>query len=227
MKKYVFLSYLGLVSIFSWAQGTGMQTSQQELIGKLSSLQNPSLQIETLQGADKGKPIKYNAFGMGLIPTDYLMVGGNHVSFRKFGAGLSWRLGVNNMQINKEGFSEINIDTAKNNGWLTGKSKLTYSYGANLNFVFAITKKIPGYFGIGAIRQRGFLELQTPFANPGETEWQLDPDKTKFVFNFGAGVFIPLASRVVLNLSYDHMPQTVFVGIAISGPFNYEDIDMW
>jgi len=31
----------------------------------------------------------------------------------------------------------------------------------------------------------------------------------------------------VLNLAYDYLPGTVFVGIAISGPFNYEDIDSY
>jgi len=196
-----------------------------------------------MASANKGKAIKYNAFGLGLIPAEFqlfgkvnlvglvpsehLMAGGNHVSYRKTGFGISWRVGVQNIQINRAGFGDLNIDTARANSWLTGKSKTTYSFGANANFVFAITKKIPAYIGVGTIRKRQFYEIQTPFANPGNTEWQIDRNETKFVLNFGGGVFIPLASRVVLNLGYDYLPQMLFVGIAISGPFNYEDIDLW
>jgi hypothetical protein len=51
--------------------------------------------------------------------------------------------------------------------------------------------------------------------------------KLEFKLNFGFGIFVPVFKRVVLNVGYDHRPQSVFVGIAISGPFNYEDLDMW
>lgn len=177
--------------------------------------------------SEKGKPVKYNAFGMGVYPIEHLMAGGNHISYRKIGFGLSWRFGIENFLYNKKGYSGIDYDTASNNGWLTGKTKNYYSFGANFNVVFPITKKIPIYFGIGAVRQRQFAEMQTPVAVPGETEWQQNRNETKFKLNFGVGTFIPLGGNVVLNLSYDHLPQTFFVGIAISGPFNYEDLDMW
>ena len=208
MKKYYLLLFALIIHHFSWCQGASEHKA-------------------AVPKTEKGKPVKYNAFGMGVLPIDNLMAGGNHVSYRKFGFGLSWRVGINNILKNKEGASEISYDTAFNNGWLTGKTENYYSFGANLNFVIPITKKIPIYFGIGAVRQRQFSELQTPFAAPGETDWQLNAHKTKFKFNFGAGTFIPIGGNVVLNLSYDYLPKTLFVGIAISGPFNYEDLDMW
>ncbi len=230
MKKYAFIIYYLIGTTLCWAQGNSysLQLPFLQKTGNGYSLQYNSIPNNfSKEKKDKGKSVKYDAFGFGVFPTEHLMCGANHVSYRKFGFGISWRVGIQNLLINREGFSEIIFDTAKNNGWLTGNTKTSYSFGANMNFVFAITKKIPGYVGIGAVRQRVFSELQTPFANPGETEWQIDPHNTKFVMNFGTGVFIPIANRVILNLAYDHKPQTFFVGIAISGPYNYEDIDMW
>ena len=186
-----------------------------------------SLSNFTLPKENKGKPVKYNAFGMGVLPHERLMFGGNHISYKKFGFGISWRLGIENMIYTREGYSKIFYNTAANNGWLTGKTKNYYSFGGSFNTVIPVTKKIPMYFGLGVVRQRQFAELQTPFTKPGETEWVMNTKETKFLLNFGAGVFIPIAGRLVLNLGYDHLPQTIFVGIAISGPFNYEDLDMW
>ncbi len=208
MKKISLMAILIFFSLFGHSQGW-------------------SLWSFSLPKEDKGKPVKYNAFGMGVLPHERLMAGGNHVSYRKFGFGISWRLGIENFLHNKETFSEVIFDTAASNNWLTGKTENYYSFGANFNFVFAITKKIPAYVGIGTVKRRQFAELQTPFTKPGETEWVMNTKENKFLLNFGAGVFIPIAGRLVLNLGYDHLPQTLFVGIAISGPFNYEDLDMW
>ncbi|MCF8253733.1 MAG: outer membrane beta-barrel protein [Bacteroidia bacterium] len=193
----------------------------------LSLGQGNSFHSQTLPTSNKGKPVVYNAFGMGVYPNDQLMVGGNHISYRKFGFGVSWRVGINNILILRDGLSFTNYDTAVKNNWQTGNTKKAYSFGVGLNMVVPITKKIPLYFGIGTVRERIFSELQTPYKNPGETEWVINTDETKFKLNFGGGVFIPLTNRIILNLGYDHLPQTFFVGIGISGPFNYEDIDMW
>jgi hypothetical protein len=62
---------------------------------------------------------------------------------------------------------------------------------------------------------------------PGETEFALDPVRLRFKPTFTAGVFLPLFSRIVLNVAYDTRPNLIFVGLAISDPFNYEDLDMW
>lgn len=183
--------------------------------------------VQTALGQDKPKPVKYNAFGMGVLPHEELLVGGNHVSYRKIGFGLSWRVGIKNFQMNQDGFGDIPYDTAKAKGYLTGQSKSAYSFGANLNFVIPITKKIPLYIGAGVIRHRVAAEVQPPWANPGETFYVINTNETVFKPNFTVGVFVPLFSRVVLNLAYDYLPGTVFAGIAISGPFNYEDIDSY
>jgi hypothetical protein len=182
---------------------------------------------QTAIGQDKPKPVKYNAFGMGVLPHEELLAGGNHVSYRKIGFGLSWRVGIKNFQMNQVGFGSIPYDTAKSKGYLTGQSKSAYSFGANLNFVIPITKKIPLYIGAGVIRHRVAAEVQPPWTNPGETVYVINTKETVFKPNFTVGVFVPLFSRVVLNLAYDYLPGTVFVGIAISGPFNYEDIDSY
>jgi hypothetical protein len=196
-------------------------------VGHTAMAQGTAFSQIHLPAADRGKPVKYNSLGMGAYPYEQLMVGGNYINYRKFGYGVSWRVGINNILLSKRGFSEIIYDTAAKKGFLTGKKDISYSFSANLNFAVALTKKIPLYFGLGIVEVRHHEEIQSPFKTPGETEWQLNPHTTGFKLNFGAGVFIPLFNRVVLNLGYDHLPQTVFVGIAISSPYNYEDIDMW
>jgi hypothetical protein len=184
--------------------------------------------VQTAIGQDKPKPVKYNAFGMGVLPHEELLAGGNHVSYRKVGFGLSWRVGIKNLQMNQVGYGTIPYDTALAKGYLTGQSKSAYSFGANLNFVIPITKKIPFYIGAGVIRHRVAAEVQPPWNSPGETFYVINTSETVFKPNFTAGIFVPLFdSRVVVNLAYDHLPRGVFLGIAISGPFNYEDIDSY
>ncbi|OYU95244.1 MAG: hypothetical protein CFE21_13155 [Bacteroidetes bacterium B1(2017)] len=194
---------------------------------KLIWAQGNSYHPISLPIKEKGKPVIYNAFGMGVLPYQNLMIGGNHISYRKIGFGVSWRMGIENFNNTRKGFSGVDYDTASNKGWFTRKSKNYYSFAGTFNVVVPITQKIPFYLGVGVVRQRNFREIQTPFAQPGETEWVFNPYDTKFKFNFTAGVFIPIVNQVVLNIAYDHLPQTIFVGIAISGPFNYEDLDMW
>lgn len=183
--------------------------------------------VQTAIGQEKPKPVKYNAFGMGFDLYEPLMAGGNHVSYRKFGFGIGWRFGITNLEMKKLESNAIPFDTAVAYGILTGKNKSAYAYGATFNFVYPITPKIPIYLGLGVVRYREIAEVQPPFNNPGETIYITDIYKTKFKPNFQVGVFLPLFDEVVLNLAYDYLPGTVFVGIAISGPFNYEDIDSY
>lgn len=182
------------------------------------------------QKAEKGKPVKYNCFGAAFDlagPETFYnkMVGGNHVYYRRFGYGLSWRLGIRNMQESINPYNTIAFDTAAKNNWLTGKKNTTYSYSMNVNFVMHITKKIPLYLGLGVTRQKQSVEI-LPFTT-GVVEWTVNPNEVKFIPNFTAGVMIPIYQRLILNLGYDHMPQSVFVGLTICGPYNFEDIDMW
>ncbi len=207
MKKIILYSVFLILSHSNFAQG------------------NSHLNLQLPQ-EEKGKAVFYNSLGMGVLPSDYLMLGGNHISYRKIGFGVSWRLGLQNMLLNQQGFSMLDYDTARTNAWLTGKSKKTYSFGANFNVVIPITKKIPFYIGAGVVRQRQFNEALTPYSTNGP-EWILNTTETKFKFNFSGGVFIPIVNRLVLNIAYDYLPQTLFIGFAISSPYNYEDIDMW
>jgi hypothetical protein len=171
---------------------------------------------------DKPRPIRYNAFGVS-DPTNQIMIGGNHVSFRKMGFGLSWRAGAKFIDESYSKSGDVTYDNAKSNKWLTGNKSLSYAYTVMPGFAFAVTKKIPLFLGAGVIRQRQ-IEEYDGITGKG---WSLNPDETKFNFNFTAQTFIPLGNTVVLNFGYDHLPQSIFIGITISHKYNFIDIDEW
>jgi hypothetical protein len=176
---------------------------------------------------DKGKAVNYNALGMGILPSTELMVGGNHVNYRRHGFGISWRVGVQAiLDVKKLNISGISLENAEKNNWLTGSSTTNYAYSINFNYVKSLTKKIPLYVGMGLTRIRQFDEVNA-YGNPETKEWILNDKKTRFDLNFTAGVFVPVTSRFILNFGYDHNPQTLFLGISIASPYNWEDIDMW
>jgi hypothetical protein len=188
----------------------------------------PLLAFPTLGlGQTKWKPVKYGAFGGHVYPQGDRMIGFNTLSYRLLGWGVSGKLGIQNILMNRDGYSTITLENAKNNGWLTGKTKSAYGFSIGLNLGVALTKKIPIYGGAGIIRYREALEVAAPTFNPGETEYILNLDNIRFKPTFTAGIFVPLFSRAVLNIAYDTRPGLLFVGLAISDPFNYEDIDMW
>jgi len=171
---------------------------------------------------DKPRPIRYNAFGVS-DPTNQIMIGGNHVSFRKMGFGLSWRAGAKFIDESYSKSGDVTYENAKNNNWLTGSKSLSYAYTVMPGFAFAVTKKIPLFLGAGVIRQR---QLEEYIGGTGKG-WSLNPDETKFNFNFTAQTFIPLGNTVVLNFGYDQLPQSIFIGITISHKYNFIDIDEW
>lgn len=177
---------------------------------------------------NKGKPARYNSLGLGVYPTDNLIIGGTHVAYRKKGFGISWRImpkiiyeGITNDQNN------ISIENAYLNNWQTGRQKQFYLYNINLNYVIPITEKIPFYAGLGMAYKTILTEFQPAFNEPGNTIWLEERENTKFFLNFGFGVFVPIYDRLILNVGYELRPQCVFVGLAISNPFNFEDVDMW
>lgn len=185
------------------------------------------LNLKQISAENKGKAVFYNSLGMGVLPSEHLMIGGNHISYRKFGFGLSWRVGLQSiLETREKNFSSVLYENAQKNGWFTGEVSKNYVYNGCLNFVIPITKKIPFYAGAGFTRIRQFDAIH-PLGDPTVTEWIVNENETKFDLNFNAGVFVPLTSRVILNVGYDHLPQTVFVGICIASPYVWEDIDMW
>lgn len=178
------------------------------------------------QKKDKPRAIKYNAFGVS-DPSNQIMIGGNHVSFRKMGFGLSWRAGAKFIDetYSKSGdVAYTNISNDPSSPYrFTGNKSLSYAYTIMPGFTFAVTKKIPIFLGAGIIRQRQ-LEEYGGLSGKG---WSMNPNETKFNFNFTAQTFIPLGNTVVLNVGYDHLPQSIFIGIAISHKYNFIDIDEW
>lgn len=176
----------------------------------------------------KGKPVRYNSLGAGVFPAENLIIGGTHVAYRKRGFGLSWRImptlvfeGITRDEIN------LTIENAYLNNWQTGKRKEYYLYNVNLNYVIPITKKIPFYVGLGTAYKMVLSEFQPDYNEPGNTVWLGERLNKKLYLNVGCGIFIPVYNRLILNVGYDYRPQSVFVGVAISNPFNYEDTDMW
>jgi len=189
---------------------------------------NSYLVSNTIPKADKPRAVKYNGFGMGVFPADQLMIGSNHVSYRKYGLGMSFRLGLRNLLEPGEALGVVNVDSAFKNGWVTNKIK-TYSYSVSLGFVLPITKKIPFYVGVGVARQKEYVKIEAPYMPAAKPfEWNVNAEEVKFMPTFNCGIFVPVSGRFVLNVGYDHLPaRTLFLGFTISDIFNYEDIDLW
>ncbi|MCK6609940.1 MAG: hypothetical protein L6Q78_02775 [Bacteroidia bacterium] len=237
-----FKNFIGIASLvfagFNCVFASGIQGSE-PVSGNNRLLFGPQIpqQKQQLLKSEKGKPVLYNSLGVG-IPTNSsdlnnfmgtLTLGGNHISYRKWGVGISWRVGLGDILSNRDkAISSVSYQNAKDNGWFTGNPITQYLYSANFNLVLPITKKIPFYVGTGPTRVKVFEATRPVWLNPSDPdEFVLNEEKTGFKLNWGAGVFVPITSRVILNLGYDHLPQRVFVGIAISSPYNWEDIDLW
>ncbi|MFZ4799525.1 MAG: hypothetical protein ACOYMA_18660 [Bacteroidia bacterium] len=160
--------------------------------------------------------INYNAFGMGVLPHDQLMVGGNHVFYKSIGMALSYRFGIKDFlapgQFGTPG-DVANFDSVNSNNLFTNKSNKTYAFAIVPSIAIAITHKIPLYIGMGITRERIYREyLEKP---TGQKFWIEDKRFSKFLPTFTVGTFIPIYRRLLLNVAYDYLPQTFFVGISI------------
>lgn len=160
--------------------------------------------------------INYNAFGMGVLPHDQLMVGGNHVFYKSVGMALSYRFGIKDLlaptQEGETGEFDL-FKNAKKKNLLTGKSVTAYSFSIVPSIAIAITHKIPLYIGMGITRKKVYKEY---FAADTITKfWFVDDAETKILPTFTVGTFIPIYRRLLLNVAYDYLPQTFFVGISI------------
>lgn len=160
--------------------------------------------------------INYNAFGMGVMPYEQLMVGGNHVFYKSLGFALSYRFGIKDLiSPSLDGnVGEVDLfKRAKSKNLLTGKASTAYAFSIIPSFAFSITHKIPAYVGIGITRKRIYKEY---YAADSITKfWFIDDSETKILPTFTIGTFIPIYRRVLLNIAYDHLPQSVFIGISI------------
>ncbi|MCF8429763.1 MAG: hypothetical protein K9G64_06480 [Bacteroidia bacterium] len=160
--------------------------------------------------------INYNAFGMGILPHDQLMFGGNHVFYKSIGMAISYRFGIKDLlaptQDGETGELEL-FKNAKAKNLLTGKTSTAYSFAIIPSIAIAITHKIPLYIGMGITRKKVYKEYYA--ADTISKFWFVDDAETKILPTFTVGTFIPIYRRLLLNIAYDYLPQTVFVGISI------------
>lgn len=177
----------------------------------------------------KTKSAKYNSLGYNFNtgPKD-IVVGGTSVSYRRFGSFVNYKVGIQNFMMPTQGErGTYTYNNVKENNWtMTGNTEQSVSFMVGIGLTVAITRRIPLYVGPSIIRTRQFFEYLDP--NDGnKAKWNVNETKTEFKPSFTAGVFVPLFNRVVLNLGYDHDPQFIFVGLCISGIYNFEDADEW
>jgi hypothetical protein len=176
----------------------------------------------------KTKPASYNSLGYNIpLGAKDIIVGGTSSVYKKFGTFISYNMGIQNFMMPTQGEKgEFSFDNVVKNGWtITGNTEQSVAFMFNGGLAVALTRKIPLYFGAGITRYREFFEYLDPIDN--KTKWNVNDSRTRIEINYSAGAFLPLFSRLVLNVGYNHNPQCVFVGLAISGIYNYEDADDW
>lgn len=160
--------------------------------------------------------INYNAFGMQALPYEQLMVGGNHIFHKNLGFALSYRFGIKDFLSPKEDGTpgkQEDFQTVVDKNLFTEKYSKTYSFFIVPSLAVAIRPKWPIYGGIGITRKRiyrEYLEMGT-----GEKFWIEDKREDEILPTFTVGTFIPITGRLMLNVAYDHLPQSVFIGFAI------------
>lgn len=177
---------------------------------------------------DKPRAARYSSIGYNIpLGAKDIIIGGTTTVYRKFGTFVSYNVGIQNFMMPTQGDrGEFRYDKVIENGWtVTGNREQSAAFMFNGGMAVAVTKKIPLYFGAGVTRYREFFEYIDPF--DGKRKWNVDDSRTRLEVNYSAGTFIPLFSRLVLNVGYNHNPQCVFVGLCISGPNNYRDADDW
>ncbi len=160
--------------------------------------------------------INYNAFGMDVLPHEQLMFGGNHVFYKSLGFALSYRFGIKDFMapgIFGSPGDVQNFDSISANNLFTNNFQKTYSFSVVPSFVIALTHKIPLYVGVGITRQRVYREYIEK--GNGDKFWTEDKRDDKIVPTFTVGTFIPIYRRLLFNVAYDHLPQSIFVGISI------------
>lgn len=176
----------------------------------------------------KLKPASYTALGYNIPLGDKdIVIGGTTTVYKKFGTFISYKMGIQNVMMpNKGERGEFFYDNVVKNGWtITGNTEQSVTVSFCGGLTVALAKKVPLYFGGGFTRYREFFEYIDPTDN--KPKWNLNPNRTRIEPNFCTGIFVPLFSRVILNVGYEHNPQVIFVGLGIRGLNTFEDADDW
>jgi opacity protein-like surface antigen len=218
LMKLAFVTLLCLASI--------PQQSKAQLFAANAPSGNFHIQQE--QKTHRTKAASYTSIGYH-IPTGAkdIIIGGNTTVYRKFGTFIGYNVGIQNFLMPTNGErGEFAYDEVEKNGWtITGKTEQSVAFIFNGGLTVALAKRIPLYLGAGVTRYREFFEYMDPADNVAK--WNVNEHRTRLEINYTAGIFLPILRRLTLNVGYNHNPQTVFVGLAISSPTNFEDADDW
>ncbi len=171
------------------------------------------------------KFIAYNCFGMQALPHEQLMIGGNHIYFKKVGFGISYRFGIKDFMEPVKGLpgDQKFLEIIRDSNLFTGQQSISYAYFFVPSISIAITPKIPIYLGVGLTKKKVYKEYKEKFVDIGL--WVEDKEDARTVPTFTIGTCIPIYGRFVLNLAYDHEPQALFLGFTIRAWDSYDEIE--
>lgn len=198
------------------------------LLWQTASTQSLCSYKQSTGSKPKTKPASYSSLGYNIpLGSKDIIIGGTTTVYKKFGTFIGYNVGIQNFLMPTQGErGQFAYKNVVENGWtLTGRTEQSAAFMFNGGLSVAITRKMPIYVGVGVTRYREFFEYIDPMDNL--PKWNVNETRTRQEINYVAGTFIPLFSRLVLNVGYNHNPQCVFVGLCISGAFNFEDADEW
>lgn len=184
---------------------------------------------QQLGNKPKTKAASYSSLGYNIPLGDKdIIIGGTTTVYKKFGMFIGYNVGIQNFMMPTQGDrGQFTYDNVLKNGWTTtGRTEQSTAFMFNGGLTVALARRWPIYFGAGVTRKREFFEYLDPTDNLNP-KWNVNENRTRQEINYVAGTFIPLFGRLVLNVGYNHNPQTVFVGLCISGQTNFEDADEW
>jgi hypothetical protein len=171
------------------------------------------------------KFIAYNCFGMQALPAEQIMIGGNHIFFKKAGFGISYRFGIKDFMEPVKGLpgDQKALEMIRDSNLFTGDQSISYAYFFVPSISIAITPKIPIYIGVGLTKKKVYKAYKEKFVDT--KLWIEDKEDARTVPTFTIGTCIPIYGRFVMNFSYDHEPQALFVGFTIRAWDSYDEID--
>jgi hypothetical protein len=203
----------------------GIHASAQEFT---ASATPTSSEVILKRDVPKSRPVMYNSLGyhVPLGKANDILIGGSSISYKNWGFCLTYRMGIQNLLLPNGRRGEITYANIVGNQWkITTNVQEATVFSTTACLARAITRKIPIYAGPGIIYKRQFFEYIDPVDSL--TSWNVNPGASGFKLNWSAGIFIPVVGRFLLNVEYNHNPQTIFVGIVIRDKLAYIDLDEW